>query len=95
MKNHNNKYTEIKNKKQSWWPYKKSIFQKKTNHKPQFLYNPILNDEIKNKKNNNKKKNLDQSKLAYKTCNLSSKTIIIPWKENQKTYNAKFPTIQI
>jgi len=56
MKNHNNKYTEIKNKKQSWWPYKKSIFQKKTNHKPQFLYNPILNDEIENKiKNNNNK----------------------------------------
>lgn len=41
------------------------------------------------------KNNLDQSKLAYKTCNLSSKTIIIPWKENQKNYNAKFPTIQI
>ena len=50
MKNHNkSKYTEIKNKKQSWWPYKKSIFQKKTNHKAQFLYNPILNDEIENK----------------------------------------------
>jgi hypothetical protein len=50
MKNHNkSKYIEIKNKKQSWWSYKKSIFQKKTNHKAQFLYNPILNDEIKNK----------------------------------------------
>jgi hypothetical protein len=54
-----------------------------------------LNDEIKNKIKKIKKNDLDQSKLAYKTCNLSSKTIIIPWKENQKTYNAKFPTIQI
>jgi len=53
----------------------------------------MLNDEIEKKKNN--KNNLDQSKLANKTCNLNSEAIIIPWKEKQKNYNAKFLTIQI
>jgi len=65
-------------------PHKKKTRQKK-NYEVQFLANLKLKDKIKkNIYKKNTKNNSSQPKLAYRTKVLARKTVIIPYKVNQK-----------